>query len=133
MMVVDPSEVVIMSTGTSQERHAKAREALESLGIHRSDHRQLSVQCSRSHHLAAVYRTESGLVYLAISGPHAHGSKDRIDTAHHGARRGTEYVDLLVADPDDGLPAWCDCGTHTLSRSALIEEAAGHPHTVRVE
>ena len=124
-----------MSMGTSQERQAKAKEALESLGIHRSDHQQLSVQCSRSHHLAAVYRTSAGMVYHAVAGPHAHGSKDRIDTAHHASTRGTDYVDLLIADPmsDDGLPAWCDCGTHTLSRADLIEESAASPHTVRVD
>ena len=122
-----------MTMGTSQERRTTARAALEALGSHRSHGRLLNVQCAHSHHLAEVYDTPSGLVYRALSGPHAHGSKDRIDVAHHAAHRGTEYVDLLVPDTDDGLPAWCDCGTHTLSRAALIEEAAGHPHTVRVE
>jgi hypothetical protein len=127
--------VDIMSMGTSHESQSTAEEALESLGIHRSDHQQWSVQCSRSHHLASVYRTPAGLVHRAVAGEHAHGSKDRIDTAHHSSTRGTECMDLLVGNAMsyDGLPAWCDCGTHTLSRAGLIEEATAGRHTVRVE
>ena len=73
-------------------------------------------------------------MYHAIEGPHAHGSKDRVDTAHHGGTRGADFVDLLAAGPmsDDGLPAWCDCGPWTLSRERLIEDAALRPGTVRV-
>lgn len=123
-----------MDQMTPDTRRQIAADALATLGMHRGDHQRLSVQCSRSHHLAAVFETGAGLVYQAIEGPHAHGSRDRVDTAHHGGPRGTEYVDLLVGDPmsDDGLPAWCDCGPHTLSRSALLEEAASGSHTVRV-
>jgi hypothetical protein len=92
------------------------------------------VQCPNSHHVAAVYETEEGLVYYSIEGPHAHGSKDRIDTAHHGGSRGSEYVDLLVGDPldDDALPAWCDCGPWTLSRANLVEQSSERAGTVRV-
>jgi hypothetical protein len=123
-----------MNQATSERRRRIAADALALLGTQRSEHQRLSVQCPHSHHLAAVYETEAGLVYHAIEGPHAHGSKDRIDTAHHGGPRGTEYVDLLAGGPmsDDGLPAWCDCGTHILSRSELLKDAAAGQRTVRV-
>ncbi|MCB8997875.1 MAG: hypothetical protein H6528_11315 [Actinobacteria bacterium] len=116
------------------ERQERAERALAALGSHRSAHQRLNVQCPRSHHVAGVYETEVGLVYHAIEGPHAHGSKDRVDTAHHGGTRGADFVDLLAAGPmsDDGLPAWCDCGPWTLSRERLIEDAALRPGTVRV-
>jgi hypothetical protein len=124
-----------MNPSTHQRRQQRAAEALAVFGKQRSEHQRLSVQCARSHHLAAVYETEAGLVYHAVEGPHAHGSKDFVDTAHHGGTRGTEYVDLLRADPmsDDGLPAWCDCGPHTLSRRDLLQAAAdGEVRTLRV-
>jgi hypothetical protein len=124
-----------MNPTTSEHRRQVAADALAVFGKQRSEHQRLSVQCAHSHHLAAVYETEAGLVYHAIEGPHAHGSMDFVDTAHHGGPRGTEYVDLLSAGPmaDDGLPAWCDCGPHTLSRSDLLKAAAdGEVRTVRV-
>ncbi len=124
-----------MNTMNPQDRRQAAEDALEALGPERSRHQRLSVQCPRSHHLAAVYETDAGLVYYAIEGPHAHGSRDRVDTAHHGGDRGTEHIDMLAGDAmsDDGLPAWCDCGTYTLSRSELLEQAAsGPPKTVHV-
>ena len=124
-----------MTNRTSSEARRKlAADALAALGTQRSEHQRLSVQCAHSHHLAALYETDAGLVYHAVEGPHAHGSKDRIDTAHHGGPRGTEYVDLLIGDPmsDDGLPAWCDCGPHTLSRSDLRREAESGQRTVHV-
>ena len=124
-----------MNQPTSAHRRQMAADALAAFGKQRSEHQRLSVQCARSHHLAAVYETEVGLVYHAVEGPHAHGSKDFVDTAHHGRSRGTEYVDLLAGGPvsDDGLPAWCDCGPHTLSRSDLMRSAAdGEVRTVRI-
>lgn len=116
-------------------RRKMAAQALAALGPQRGDHQRLSVQCSRSHHLAGVYETPVGLVYHAIEGPRAHGSRDRVDTAHHGGSKGTSFDDLLAGDEmsDDGLPAWCECGRYTLSRSDLLEEAASGPaKTVRV-
>ncbi len=106
-----------------------ARAALDALGPDRDDHQRLNVQCRHSHHVAGVYDTPAGLVYRAVTGPHAHGSRDFVDTAHHGGHRGHEYVDLLAPGPmaGDGLPAWCDCGSWTLSRSELLGQAqAGH-------
>jgi len=113
---------------TPTGRRSSAAAALAELGAHRSDHQRLSVQCPHSHHVAFVYETGAGLVYAARTGPHSHGSKDRIDT-DHGARGGREHAELLVANPmaDDALPAWCDCGPRSLSRAALLAEIeAGH-------
>lgn len=111
-----------MSSRTSTEhRRRLAAEALASLGQSRQEHQRLSVQCPHGHHVAAVFDTEVGLVVRTLTGPHAHGSKDRVDTPHHAATRGQEYVDVL--DPgssvDDQLPAWCDCGARTLSRAEV--------------
>lgn len=115
------------------DRRRSAAHALTELGEHRSDRLVLNVQCSRSHHLAAVFETADGLVYEALEGPHAHGSLDYVDTAHHGGSRGSRFIDLLAGDPysDDGLPAWCDCGPYTLSRS-MLQELARTGGTVRV-
>jgi hypothetical protein len=99
-----------------------ARAALDSLGAHRSDARRLGVRCSRSHHVAGVYVTPAGLVYASRVGPHAHGSRDRVDEPHHGASHGSEVVEPLEADPlaDDALPASCECGPRVLSRADLL-------------
>ena len=104
------------------------------LGKTRGEHQRLSVQCRHGHHVAAVYDTSAGLVFRALTGPHAHGSKDFVDTAHHGADRGTAYVDLLAPGPmaEDGLPAWCDCGSWTLSRRELIGQVRAGDRTVHL-
>lgn len=117
---------------TDRRRHL-AVEALRGLGAHRSDSQRLSVQCARSHHLAFVYDTDVGLVVSASTGAHAHGSKDFVDTPHHGAAH-PEYADLLESAPlgSDEIPAWCDCGPHTLSRSALIGAVRAGTRTTRV-
>ncbi len=116
------------------DRTRIAREALDRLGPDLAEHQRLNVQCPRSHHVAAVFDTPAGLVYRAITGPHAHGSKDFVDTAHHAASRGHPHVDLLTPGPmaEDGLPAWCDCGSWTLSRSHLLGQAREGHRTVRL-
>ncbi len=112
-----------MSQGRTdaETRRQAARAALEVLGAHRAERQRLSVQCPRSHHVAFVYDTDAGLVFWTRTGPHAHGSKDFVDTGHHGTPR-AEIVDLLESGPGTGdtLPAWCDCGTHSLSRAELL-------------
>lgn len=84
--------------------------------------------------MAALYDTGAGLVYTATIGPHSHGSKDFVDTAHHGGRRGREFADLLDAGPDaeDALPAWCDCGARTVSRRALVHALDAERRTLRL-
>lgn len=80
----------------------------------------MTVQCRRSHHLAAVFETDVGPVVLTHPGPHAHGSKDFVDTGHHGARQ-ADRLDLLEAEGvGDGIPAWCACGPVQLSRAELL-------------
>ncbi len=120
-------------TGTDMRRD-RAERGLADLGIHRSDHQLLGVQCSRGHHVAAVYKTDEGRVYQSVIGPHSHGSKDFIDTGKSGSRSGTEHADLLVAEAwaDDNLPAWCDCGPRTLSRAELLGVIRAGEHLVRV-
>lgn len=69
---------------------------------------------------------------MAGRAPHTHGSRDFVDTAHHGDSHGTEYVDLLEATEfeDDTLPARCACGAHTLSRRELRDAVRSHTHTL---
>ncbi|MEP7736020.1 hypothetical protein ABKW28_00075 [Nocardioides sp. 31GB23] len=99
-----------------------------------SDHRVLNVQCRHAHHLAAVYDTPRGLVYRATTGPHAHGSKDYVDTAHDGAGHRRRFTDLLEPGPlvVDEVPAWCDCGLWSLSRADLLARTRDGGGTVHL-
>lgn len=123
------------SRTSSDKRRARAARALKRLGPYRADHRQVGIQCRHAHHLAAVYLTNEGPVYESRTGPHSHGSKDFIDTGRSGSRGGSVYVDLLEADPtvDDRLPAWCDCGPRTLSRTELLAFVRAGVRSVRLE
>ncbi|WP_034271807.1 hypothetical protein [Haloechinothrix halophila] len=124
-----------MATETALRRR-QATDALAALGAHRSDRQLLSVQCTNSHHVAYVYRTEAGPVYCTRMRSHAHGSRDFVDTTHRSSKANsdTEYVDLLDAAPfaDDELPAWCDCGPRTLSREQLSAAIAAYQRTLRL-
>lgn len=125
-----------MSTSASapQERRASAAAALSALGVRRSDAQVLSVQCRDGHHVAAVYRTDAGMVVATRTGPHGHGSRDFIDTGHRGARGGQDYVDLVEVGPSvgDDVPAWCDCGVWTLSRAEIIDHLGSGQRTVHL-
>jgi hypothetical protein len=121
-----------MSRITSTEnRRRLATVALASLGRSRPDHQRLSVQCPHGHHVATVFDTDLGLVVRTLTGPHGHGSKDFLDTAHHAATHGQVYVDVLDpgATADDALPAWCDCGPRSLSRAELRRAVRPGHHT----
>lgn len=102
-------------------RQAAAGDALDDLGDERDKRALLRVRCRRSHHVAAVFDTPAGAVFESLVGPHAHGDRDFVDTAHHGSRKGTRYVDVLDGGgfADDLIPATCECGTHELSRKEL--------------
>ena len=117
----------------SEGRHQAAHRAIDALAGDLADHQRLMVQCPRSHHVAAVYETDAGLVYRATTGPHSHGSRDRVDVAHHSSSHG-EYVDLLAASPtvDDVLPASCSCGPWSLSRSQLLSDIRSGHRTVHL-
>lgn len=119
----------------SRDRRDRAARALADLPSQRSERQRLGVQCRRAHHLATVHMTGQGLVYESRTGPHSHGSKDFIDTGRRGSRGGEKYVDMLAGEPeaDDGLPAWCDCGPHTLSRRELLRSIGRGVRVVRID
>lgn len=112
-----------MRQSATETRQRQAQQALAELGPSKAESERLSVQCRRSHHIAAVYDTAIGPVIVTHPGSHAHGSKDFIDTGHHASRR-PDRLDLLQADRgvDDGIPAWCDCGPVELSRAQLLDQ-----------
>lgn len=119
----------------SQERRDRASRVLADLQPQASEHLRMRVQCRHGHHLAVLYLTEEGLVFESRTGSHSHGSRDFIDTGRRGSRGGAQYVDMLEGGPwaDDGLPAWCDCGPRTLSRSELLVHLRRGLRVVRVD
>ncbi|MDD7942438.1 hypothetical protein PHK61_28890 [Actinomycetospora lutea] len=92
------------------------------------------MQCARNHHVAEVYEAEDALVVLTSTGPRAHGRRDFVDAPHGAAHHGTRLVDDLDAGPDtdDDLPAACECGPRTLSRSDLLTAVRRGEHHLRV-
>ena len=122
-----------MSMQMSGPRHDRAVRGIAELGDALADHQVLSVQCPRSHHVAAVFETSTGLVYRSITGPHAHGRQDRQDVAHHGSTHGLEYVEMLDSDQaDEALPGSCDCGPWSLSRTDLLAAVRAGERTTRL-
>ena len=115
-----------MSKSGHEVRAEQARKAFEALGPSPSQSVVVQVQCASAHHVAAVYKTEAGLVYHSVLHSKAHGRKDYEDIGRHASRLGVDWFDLLDpgADPSlsDELPAGCECGPRTLSRSLLIEQ-----------
>lgn len=102
-----------------EERELLAVSAIDRLPHGGRDAVRLQVQCARSHHLAKVFDTDSGLAYQSTVHGRAHGRRDRLDDAH-GVGQAHHWSDLLDGDPaDDALPAWCECGQRTLSRAAV--------------
>lgn len=121
-----------MARTMSQDRHDRARAAFDALRPSQADAQRVSVQCARSHHVAAVYDTAIGPVVWTSVGPHAHGSKDFVDTGRHGSAP-TELVDLLEAPmADDEMWSWCDCGPVMISRERLTEQYHHGERTVRL-
>ena len=117
----------------SEKRKRTARAAVDALGGARAERQRLSVQCRHSHHVAGVYETDAGLAYVARTGPHSHGSKDFVDTGHHGGGHGIEIVDLVQAPgAGDALPGWCDCGPQVVSRAAVLASVRAGEATLRL-
>jgi hypothetical protein len=108
---------------TTESRHQAAHDAWSALPHGGRDAIRLQVQCARSHHVATVYDTPLGWVVVAPVRAHSHGSRDRVDEPH-GSHDIDTWIDLIapVDDQfvDDAVPAWCDCGHRTLSRSAML-------------
>jgi hypothetical protein len=115
-------------TRTRQLSHAQrvdaARSAYAGLGADKRAATVLDVQCARGHQLAKVYRTAVGLVYVAANRSRSHGKRDQPDTGH-AAGKIDPLVELLLDPPPidapDAVPAWCDCGPHSLLPAALQE------------
>ncbi|EME58583.1 hypothetical protein [Amycolatopsis decaplanina] len=108
------------------DRRKRAEQDIAELGAHRDSRLLLRVRCSANHHVAAVYDTPHGPVLVVLTGPHAHGSRDFVDVPHGAHDRGREYVDSLVGNGGDLVPAWCECGTRRISRSVLRQTIARH-------
>lgn len=114
------------------EREDVARGALDEVGDDRDDRALLRVRCARSHHVAAVFDTSAGPVFETLVGPHAHGDRDFVDTAHHGTQKGRRYTDLLEPGrfTDDRVLAGCECGTHELSRAEMLRAIRANERTI---
>ncbi len=92
----------------------------------------MQVQCAEGHHVAKVFTTRAGDVIRTTVRPRSHGSRDLPDRPHspHGVHH---HLDMLAVDDvqDDEIPAWCDCGPRSLSRSAVLDwRAAGDTRVV---
>ena len=109
--------------GSHAARVEAARRGFEELDDKRSA-TVLDIQCDRGHHVAKVYRTSVGLVYVAARRSRSHGRRDLPDTGHDAGRI-DQWVDLLedleTVDAPDALPAWCDCGRRNLQPAAVVE------------
>lgn len=119
---------------THHERGEVAEAAWAALPHGGRDAIRLQVQCGHGHHVAAVYGTAAGLVYLSTARSHSHGDYDRPDVPHD--QRPHRWFDLLEIhhpDVDDALPAWCDCGHRSLSRVAVLEWVADGEHRVIID
>jgi hypothetical protein len=131
-------EMTDMTTAqlTHAERSLVAEKAWSALPHGGRDAVRLQVHCGRGHHVAAVYATDAGLVYLAPVRAHSHGAHDLPDEPH-GAQRVQRWFDLLAAGDgpmvDDALPAWCDCGHRVLSRAAVLEWLGDGEHRVVID
>lgn len=121
---------------THESRRLAAHDAWALLPHGGRDAIRLQVQCARSHHVATVYDTPAGWVFVAPVRGHAHGSRDRVDEPH-GSHPIDTWIDLIApADElhvDDSLPAWCDCGPRTLSRAELLSWISAGERRVIVE
>lgn len=115
-----------MSRGktVSASRRSAAAAAFGALGPSPSEHLLLAVHCARSHHVAALYRTPAGAVYVSVPRARSHGHRDRHDSAHHGGHRDRPWIDWVAPGdgvaPEDPLPGGCECGPRSLSRTRLI-------------
>lgn len=116
------------------ERQLIARRALGDIAPNRDKYALVRVRCGRSHRIATVFDTAAGVVYESPIGPHAHGRRDYIDSAHRGDRRRIHYVDLLDGDryASDLIPAHCECGDHELSRTQLRQAIDSHQRTIQL-
>jgi hypothetical protein len=109
-------------------RRRAAEAAFRALGPSPGEHALLVVHCARGHHVAGVYPSVDGPVYVGVPWAHGHGARDRHDAAHHGGHRDVPWIDWLEPGEevgvDDPLPAGCECGMRSLSRRRLVTAVA---------
>lgn len=84
----------------------------------------MTIQCSRSHHLARVVSTPEGDVIETLLAHHSHGRRD-LHSDTHGVDHPNRWRDLLEAG-DEGeaiemIPVGCACGERRLSRADVID------------
>lgn len=129
----------VMTSGRTQhdDRSRVAEAAWAGLQHGGHDAVRLRVQCGRGHHVAAVYGTEVGFVYVAPVRARSHGSSDLPDEPR-GDQEPHRWFDLISEGEgamtiDDALPAWCDCGHRSLSRAALLQWLAAGERRVVID
>jgi len=128
----------VMTSGRTQrqDRSGVAEAAWSSLPHGGHDAVRLRVQCGRGHHVAAVYATDVGFVYVAPVRARSHGSSDLPDEPR-GDQEPRRWFDLLYEGErptvDDALPAWCSCGHRTLSRAAVLQWLTSGEHRVVID
>lgn len=121
----------MVDTRTHEDRREIAREAFTALPHGGRMANRLRITCGQGHHIADVYETSAGMVYVAAIRGHGHGDRDRFD-APHGHHQFTHIYELLDTG-DDALPAWCDCGKRTLSRRAVQDWVMGREGRVVID
>lgn len=114
-----------------------ALEMVTALDGEHDELRRLAVRCRRSQEVADVYEIADELVYAARPRGRGHGRRDRPDVAHHGHEHGVVFADLLGVsaggDPDEALPASCECGPHLLQRAMLLDAIAQNVRLIMLD
>lgn len=117
----------VMTSGRTRrdDRSRVAEAAWSGLPHGGHDAVRMRVQCGRGHHVAVVYVTEVGFVYVAPVRARSHGSSDLPDEPR-GGQEPHRWFELLsdgkrATNVGDALPAWCDCGPRTLSRASVLQ------------
>ncbi|WP_088290126.1 hypothetical protein [Kineosporia sp. A_224] len=122
---------------TGDLRRRTAERAYAQLGHSPSPRPLLAVHCASAHHVATVFATPAGAVFVSVPRAHSHGDRDRHDAAHHGGHRDRPYVDWVDPDGgvtlDDPLPAGCECGARSLSRRLLLRAVAAGEHRMVID
>jgi len=118
---------------THAERSELAEAAWSALPHGGHDAVRLRVQCRRGHHVATVFTTTAGLVYVAPVRPRSHGAHDLPDQPRRD-QQPHRWFDFITegetSTADDTLPAWCDCGHRALSRTGVQEWLSSGEHRV---
>ena len=97
---------------------------------------RLRVHRGRGPHVAAVYATDAGLVYVAPVRAHSHGAHDLPDQPHRD-QQSQRWFDVVAegeaSTADGALPAWCDCGHRALSRVTVLDWLAAGERRVVID